>query len=307
MKKTAVVALGGNALIKNEETGTIEEQEKHAYKTCLGLTKLLPKYNLIITHGNGPQVGNILLRNYAGLNEYSIPQMPLDICVADSQGGLGYMIEKEMMNALTGKNIKKSLATVVTQVLVEKSDPAFDNPTKPIGPYYPKEKAKVFMHENSWQFREDPRQRGWRRVVASPEPKEIINKAAVKELVQRGYIVIAGGGGGIPVFRRNKKLSRAEAVIDKDLASALLASEADAEMLMIITDIPKVYLRFNKPNQKQLNKIKVNELEEHYLAGEFPPGSMGPKIKACIDFIKNGGKRAIITDSPNKKGTIITK
>ncbi|OGF27415.1 carbamate kinase [Candidatus Falkowbacteria bacterium RIFOXYC2_FULL_46_15] len=307
MKKTAVVALGGNALLTHDEEGNIEQQEKNAYRTCLGLTKLLKTHNLIITHGNGPQVGNILLRNHAGYNEFKIPPMPLDICVADSQGGIGYMIERQMTNVLAANDLKHRVVTIVSQVLVSLDDPAFRNPTKPIGPYYPEEEAKVFTAKNGWKFKEDPRGRGWRRVVASPLPVDIFNKDVVKKLSDSGYIVIAAGGGGIPVLRKGKKTIGVEAVIDKDLASALLAKTVKAEALYIITDVEKVYLNFNKPSQRAIDKISVKDLGAHYDAGEFPAGSMGPKIKAAINFIKSGGQKAVITDSPAHPGTLITK
>ncbi|MFH0891234.1 MAG: carbamate kinase [Candidatus Falkowbacteria bacterium] len=307
MKKTAVVALGGNALLTHDEEGNIEQQEKNAYRTCLGLTKLLKTHNLIITHGNGPQVGNILLRNHAGFNEFKIPPMPLDICVADSQGGIGYMIERQLLNALAANNLKYRVITVISQVLVSLNDQAFKNPAKPIGPYYQEAEAKNFAAKNGWEFKEDPRGRGWRRVVASPLPVDIFNKDIIKNLSGSGYIVIAAGGGGIPVLRKGKKTIGVEAVIDKDLASAFLAKTVKAEALYIITDVEKVFLNFNKPSQRAIDKISVKDLEAYYKAGEFPAGSMGPKIKAAINFIKSGGQKAVITNSPEHTGTVITK
>lgn len=297
MKKLAVVAFGGNALLRGNEVGTIEQQEKNAYDTCkkiMGLLKL--DFNLIITHGNGPQVGNILLRNEAGYDKFKIPQMPLDICVADSQGGIGYMIERMMRNVLTEEKIKKNVVTLVTQVLVDREDPAFNEPTKPIGPFYIKEEADLLAKANDWTFKEDPRKRGWRRVVASPKPIDVLNKKIVKELAKKGNIVIAAGGGGIPVFQhKNKQLEAVEAVIDKDLASALLAQEIGADAFYIITDVPKVYINFNKPNQKQLDTITVDEIMKYYEQGEFAAGSMGPKVLAGVQFVKGGGKEAVIT------------
>lgn len=297
MKKLAVVAFGGNALLRGNEVGTIEQQEKNAYDTCkkiLGLLKL--DFNLIITHGNGPQVGNILLRNDAGYDKFKIPKMPLDICVADSQGGIGYMIERMMRNVLTEEKIKKNVVTLVTQVLVDREDPAFNEPTKPIGPFYIKEEADLLAKANDWTFKEDPRKRGWRRVVASPKPIDVLNKKIVKELAKKGNIVIAAGGGGIPVFQhKNKQLEAVEAVIDKDLASALLAQEIGADAFYIITDVPKVYINFNKPNQKQLDTITVDEIMKYYEQGEFAAGSMGPKVLAGVQFVKGGGKEAVIT------------
>ena len=298
-KKIAVVALGGNALLRGNEIGTIQQQEKNTYDTFIHLLKLLKNgYELVITHGNGPQVGNIMLRNEAGFREYKIPQMPLDICVADSQGGIGYMIERQIKNILQEHKIKKNVVTIVTQVLVDKNDPAFIEPTKPVGRFYLKEEAELLARAGGLIFKEDPRKRGWRRVVPSPDPIEILNKKIIRDLVKRGNIVIAAGGGGVPVYRNDKKnLVGVEAVIDKDLASSLLASEINADAFFILTDVPNVFLNFHKPNQIKLEKITSQEAEKYLEAGEFTDGSMGPKILAAIQFIKNGGKETIITES----------
>ena len=299
MKKTAVVALGGNALLRGNEIGTIQQQEKNTYDTCISLLNLLKDdYNLVITHGNGPQVGNIMLRNEAGYNNYKIPKMPLDICVADSQGGIGYMIERQVYNLLKDHKIKKNVVTLVTQVLVDKDDPAFQNPTKPVGAFYLKEEADLLARVNNFVFKEDPRKRGWRRVVPSPQPQDILNKKVIRDLVNKGNIVIASGGGGVPVFRdKDNKLYGVEAVIDKDHASALLAEEIGAEAFYILTDVPKVCLRFNKPDQKALDVITADEAQKYFDEGEFAAGSMGPKILAAIKFVKGGGKETVITDS----------
>lgn len=298
-KKIAVVALGGNALLRGNEIGTIQQQEKNTYDTFIHLLKLLKNgYELVITHGNGPQVGNIMLRNEAGFREYKIPQMPLDICVADSQGGIGYMIERQIKNILQEHKIRKNVVTIVTQVLVDKNDPAFIEPTKPVGRFYLKEEAELLARAGGLIFKEDPRKRGWRRVVPSPDPIEILNKKIIRDLVKRGNIVIAAGGGGVPVYRNDKKnLVGVEAVIDKDLASSLLASEINADVFFILTDVPNVFLNFHKPNQIKLEKITSLEAEKYLEAGEFADGSMGPKILAAIKFIKNGGKETIITES----------
>jgi len=298
-KKIAVVALGGNALLRGNEVGTIQQQEKNTYDTFIHLLKLLKDgYELVITHGNGPQVGNIMLRNEAGYKEYKIPQMPLDICVADSQGGIGYMIERQIKNILRESKIRKNVVTIVTQVLVDKNDPAFIEPTKPVGRFYLKEEADLLAKAGGFIFKEDPRKRGWRRVVPSPDPVDIFNKKVIRDLVRRGNIVIAAGGGGVPVYMDTKKnLVGVEAVIDKDLASSLLATEIGAEAFFILTDVPNVYLNFHKPNQQKLGKITVQEAEKYLDAGEFADGSMGPKILAAIQFLKNGGKETIITES----------
>lgn len=299
MKKIAVVALGGNALLRGNEVGTIQQQEQNTYNTCLHLRYLLKQdYNIVITHGNGPQVGNILLRNEAGYNNYKIPRMPLDICVADSQGGIGYMIERQVFNLLKDFKIKKNVVTLITQVLVDKDDSAFQNPTKPVGAFYLKEEADLLARVNNIIFKEDSRKRGWRRVVPSPQPQNILNKKVIKDLVQKGNIVIASGGGGVPVYRgTDGKLYGVEAVIDKDLASSLLASEIGAEAFFILTDIPKVYINFRKPDQKTLDIITVDEAQKYYDEGHFSAGSMGPKIMAAINFIRNGGKETIITEA----------
>ncbi len=298
-RKIAVVALGGNALLRGNEVGTIQQQEKNTYDTCIHLLKLLEEgYNVVITHGNGPQVGNIMLRNQAGYNEYKIPQMPLDICVADSQGGIGYMIERQMKNILVEKKIRKNVVTIVTQVVVDINDPAFKEPSKPVGGFYLKEEAELLAKSGGLIFKEDPRKRGWRRVVPSPRPKEILNKKIIRDLVKRGNIVIAAGGGGVPVYRdKNKNLLGVEAVIDKDLASSLLAAEIKADSFFILTDVPKVYINFHKPEQKALDSITVSEAKKYLDSKEFADGSMGPKIIAAIEFVESGGKETIITES----------
>jgi carbamate kinase len=312
MRHLAVVALGGNALLRGNQTGTINQQEKNTYETCKNLLSLLDRdFNIVVTHGNGPQVGNILLRNEAGYNQYKIPKMPLDICVADSQGGIGYMIERQMKNLLIENEIEKDVISIVTQVIVDLNDPAFNQPTKPIGAFYLKEEADLLTKVNNWVFKQDSRKRGWRRVVASPKPLEVLNKKIIKQLAEDGNIVIAAGGGGVPVYRNNNQLYGIDAVIDKDLASALLAKEINADSFYILTDVPKVYLNFGKPNQEAIDKINVNEIKKYYNNGEFASGSMGPKILAAINFIESGGKQTVITDaseliSNNEIGTVIT-
>lgn len=299
MKKIAVVAFGGNALLRGNEVGTIDEQEKNAYDTCKRILGLLDlEYNLVITHGNGPQVGNILLRSEAGYDKYKIPKMPLDICVADSQGGIGYMIERMLRNALNEDKRKNNVVSLITQVMIDRNDPAFEQPSKPIGPFYLKEEADLLAKSNDWKFKEDPRKRGWRRVVASPKPINVLNKKIIRDLVKKGNIVVAAGGGGIPVFEHeDKHLEAIEAVIDKDLASALLAREIKADAFYIITDVPKVYINFGKPNQKQLDSATTKEIMKYYEQGEFAAGSMAPKVLAAVDFVENGGYEAVITSA----------
>ncbi|MDA3860284.1 MAG: carbamate kinase [Melioribacteraceae bacterium] len=297
MKKIAVVALGGNALLRASEAGTIEQQEKNAYDTLAKVLGLIRNgYSLVITHGNGPQVGNIMLRNEAGFEKYKIPKMPLDICVADSQGGIGYMLERQMRNVFNDFNIDKNVVSLITQVLVDIKDPAFENPTKPVGSFYIKEEADLLGKANNWQFKEDSAKRGWRRIVASPVPQDIMNKQIIEELVLNGHVVIAVGGGGVPIYRHeNNFLEAIEAVIDKDRASSLLATQINAEELYIITDVPKVYINYGKADQKSLDVITVSEAEKYIEENQFADGSMKPKILAAINFIKNGGRKSIIT------------
>jgi carbamate kinase len=313
MKKIAVVALGGNALLRGNEIGTIQQQEKNTYDTCQNLINIINQdYGLVITHGNGPQIGNIMMRNEAGYETFKIPKMPIDICVADSQGGIGYMIERQMKNILMERKIRKNVITLITQVLVDINDPAFNAPSKPVGKFYLKEEADLLAKANNWIFKEDPRKRGWRRIVASPQPLDVLNKKIIKDLVSKGNIVIAAGGGGVPVYLdKNKNLQGIEAVIDKDLASSLLATEIGAELFYILTDVPKVYINFHQPNQKALDTLTVQDAQKYFDEGQFSAGSMGPKILAALGFLNNGGKESIITEASELNnphcGTVIVK
>ncbi|MEI6174036.1 MAG: carbamate kinase [Bacteroidota bacterium] len=297
MKKLAVVALGGNALLRGDQKGTIDEQEANANATAESLVKLIKRdYNIVITHGNGPQVGNIMLANSAGYKMFGLPEMPLDICVAYSQGFIGYIIEQQLKNVLEIHDMERDIITITTQVLVNKDDPAFLKPTKPVGPYYTKEESEKMMKESKSLFREDPRGRGWRKVVASPNPLVIINKKTIESIARGGQIVIAVGGGGIPVFYVEPgKLQGIDAVIDKDLASALLASQVNADKFFILTDVPKVCINFNTPQEKALDRMTIAEAKRYLEEGQFPDGSMGPKVKAAIHFVERSGKDTIIT------------
>lgn len=313
MKKLAVIAFGGNALLRSDEVGTIDQQESNAYNTCNRLICFLQNdYNLVITHGNGPQVGNILLRNEAGYNQFKIPKMPIDVAVADSQGGIGYMIERMMRNVLSENNIDGNVVTLMTQVLIDREDEAFQNPTKPVGAYFLKEEAELLGKANGFTFKEDVRKRGWRRVVPSPKPVDIMNKKIIKQLAEAGNIVISSGGGGVPVYRhKDRHLEAIEAVIDKDLASSLLATEIGADAFYIITDVPKVYVNFNKPNQKALDTVTLDEIKKFVADGEFSAGSMDPKIEAAIKFVEAGGTETVITNADeiedNNCGTRIVR
>lgn len=300
MNKLAVVALGGNALLRDNQAGTIEEQEQNTTDTLENLVFLINQgYDLVITHGNGPQVGNILMRNDAGEQTYGIPQMPIDICVADSQGGIGYMIERMMRNVLIKHHIDKEIVTLVTAVVVTENDPAFQNPAKRIGKIYSADQAQQLTIRKGWVFKEEIKTAGgWRRVVPSPVPIQIINENVIKALARQGVITIAVGGGGIPVFFDHEgKVRAAEAVIDKDLASSLLAGRIGADEFYILTDVPFIYRNFKKPDQEVLEFLNYADTKKYLAAGEFSEGSMAPKIRACLQFLEHGGQKAIITEA----------
>lgn len=300
MNKLAVVALGGNALLRDNQAGTIEEQEQNTTDTLENLVFLINQgYDLVITHGNGPQVGNILMRNDAGEQTYQIPQMPIDICVADSQGGIGYMIERMMRNVLLKHNIDKEIVTLVTAVVVDEHDPAFQNPTKRVGKIYSQEQARQLELLKGWTFKEEVKTAGgWRRVVPSPSPVQIINENVIKALARQGVITIAVGGGGIPVyFDADGKVRAAEAVIDKDLASSLLAGHIGADEFYILTDVPFIYKNFNKPDQEALEFLDYADTKKYLCAGEFSEGAMAPKVRACLQFLEHGGAKAVITEA----------
>ncbi|MCK5821797.1 MAG: carbamate kinase [Bacteroidales bacterium] len=300
MKKLAVVALGGNALLRGDQDGTIEEQEQNTTDTLENLVFLIKRgYDLILSHGNGPQVGNILMRNDAGESQYQIPQMPLDICVADSQGGIGYMIERMLRNVLKKHNIDKEVVTLITAVVIDKDDPAFSNPTKRVGKMYTKEEADLLHEKKGWIFKSSPKaDDAWRRVVPSPKPVRIINEKVVESLARQGVITIAVGGGGIPVYYdKNESVRAAEAVIDKDLASSLLAARIKADEFYVLTDVSFVYRNFNSPDQEAMEFLDYKDTRKYLDNGEFGEGSMAPKVRACLQFIEQGGNKAIITEA----------
>jgi len=300
MKKLAVVAFGGNAILRGDEEGTIEQQEKNATETLENLIHLINDgYELVITHGNGPQVGNILMRNDAGEQIYNIPQMPLDICVADSQGGIGYMIERMMRNVLNKHGIRKNVITIVTLVEVYQNDPAFNNPTKRIGKFYTKKEAEKLAEEKNWIFKPSPKTKGtYRRVVPSPVPLEIINKEIIEQLLRGGNIVIAAGGGGIPVYFDEENIVRTiDAVIDKDMASSLLAVNINADEFYVLTDVSFIYKNFGKASQEKLEFLDYNDTLKYLEMGTFTEGTMEPKIRACLNFIEKGGKKSVITEA----------
>jgi carbamate kinase len=289
-----VIALGGNALIKPGEKGTIEDQERNIAASLDGIIKLIQEgHQIIVTHGNGPQAGSRLIRNEMAKKE--VHPDPLVICVADTQGSMGYMIEQGLMNSLAKAGKAPKVATLVTQIEVSSDDPAFNNPTKPVGPFYSKETALEKM-ESGWIMVEDSG-RGYRRVVPSPMPLKVLNPEALNTLLEAGFTVITGGGGGIPVYRvENKGFSGIDAVIDKDLASVMIAKTINADMVIILTGVEKVAINFKSGNPQWLDTMTSKEAQEYLEKGEFPAGSMGPKIQAAVDFVKtNPGKTVLIT------------
>jgi carbamate kinase len=301
--KTLVLAIGGNSLIKDARHMSVPDQYAAVVETARHITDLLEKrYHIVITHGNGPQVGFILLRS-----EHSrglLHPVPLDSIVADTQGALGYQIQQALENEFRRRGLKRSVATVVTQTLVDRNDPAFAAPSKPIGQFYTLAEAQERMRVEQWAMVEDGG-RGWRRVVASPKPVRIIESEVIKHLVQDGYVVIAAGGGGIPVAADAQgMLAGVPAVIDKDLATALLASQIGADLFVISTAVEKVCLDFGKPNQRPLDILTLAEAKQYIREGQFQPGSMLPKIEACVHFLEHGGREALITSSQALSGAL---
>ena len=312
MKDTIVIALGGNAIIREGEKGTIKEQYHNIQESCNYIVGLVEEgYKVIITHGNGPQIGNILIQNELGKDV--VPTAPLDVCVAETQGQLGYMIKQTLINTLRAKGIDRPVISLLAQIVVDDQDPAFQNPTKPIGPFYSKEEAEELVRTKGYQVVEDSG-RGYRRVVPSPQPIDIIEKETIKKLVEDGNIVITVGGGGISISEKDGILTGVEAVVDKDYASALLANQIGAKHYVILTGVPQVALNFTKPNQEFLPSLSIEEARKYDQEGHFPPGSMGPKVGAAIKYLEQGGETMIITSMDllqdameGKAGTFITK
>ncbi|HEY7727950.1 MAG TPA: carbamate kinase [Candidatus Eisenbacteria bacterium] len=296
--RSVLIALGGNAILPKRGTGTFEEQCAITRATMQPIARMVQEgTEIVLSHGNGPIVGNILIRNEAARDQ--IPPMPLDVCGADSQGGIGYMMQNLLQNELRRIGLERPVATLITQVVVDERDPAFRRPTKPIGPFYTEERARQLSREKGWTVLEDAG-RGYRRVVPSPQPLEIVEIEAIRRLLKAGAIVIAAGGGGIPVTRQwDRSLHGVEAVIDKDLASSLLARTLGFEALVLITDVEKVAVHYKKPEQRDLDTITAAELARYLAEGHFPSGSMGPKIQAAIEFLRGGGSRVVIT-TPEK-------
>ncbi|MBV8516835.1 MAG: carbamate kinase [Acidobacteria bacterium] len=291
----AVVAFGGNALLRPEDRGTQEEQIARAKQAARWLAEIVRHhYKLIVVHGNGPQVGNILVQ--AEEASTKIPPQTLDVCVAQTEGSIGFMLQQAIRNRLEAIGERGEVATILTEVEVDPNDIAFKRPTKPIGPFFTRYRAEALERDLGWTMREDSG-RGWRHVVPSPRPLHILNIKTVDRMLDTASVVIAAGGGGVPVVKgRDGQWRGIEAVIDKDFASALLASELEADLFIILTGVPKVAIDFGKPTQRFLERMTVAEVEQHLADGQFPPGSMGPKVQSAIQFVRATGKEVLITD-----------
>ena len=309
--KLAVVAFGGNALLRPEDRGTQEEQIARAKQAARWLAEVVRHgYKLIVVHGNGPQVGNILVQ--AEEASTKIPPQSLDVCVAQTEGSIGFMLQQAIRNRLEAIGVGGEVVTVLTEVEVDPTDIAFKRPTKPIGPFFTRYRAEALERDLGWTMREDSG-RGWRHVVPSPRPLKILNMQTIAHMLDTAAVVVAAGGGGIPVVKgRDGQWRGIEAVIDKDFASSLLAGELNADLFIVLTGVPKVAIDFNKPTQQYLSRITIAEAEKHLADGQFPAGSMGPKIEASVQFVKKTGKEVLITDVEvlrealeGKDGTVI--
>lgn len=304
--RIAVIAFGGNAILPENQRGLQEEQMRNSQKAAELMVQIIKKgYELIVVHGNGPQVGNLLIQMEEASNK--IPPFSLDVCDAMTEGSMGFMLEKAIVNELRKNSIDKDVATVITQVVVDRDDPAFQKPTKPVGPFYPRFRAQQLARQKKWTMVEDAG-RGYRKVVASPKPIDVVPKWIIRDLVLAGRVVIAAGGGGIPVILNSRGLYEGvEAVIDKDYAASLLAREVGADLFIILTGIPRVYYNFGKPDQKPLPVITVEEARKYLEEGQFPPGSMGPKIRAAIEYIEAGGREVLITSASHLKAALLNR
>ncbi|MCX7974730.1 MAG: carbamate kinase [Candidatus Aminicenantes bacterium] len=305
-RKIALIAFGGNAILPENQRGLQEEQMRNAQKAAKLMISIVRKgYELIVVHGNGPQVGNLLIQMEEAVTK--IPPFTLEVCDAMTEGSMGYMIEKALLNELRRASIDKEVATLITQVVVDRHDPAFNHPTKPIGPFYTKYRAQSLMRSKKWTMIEDAG-RGWRKVVPSPRPIDIVPKRIIRDLVNSGRIIIAAGGGGIPVIiNANGLYQGVEAVIDKDFVASLLAREIKAELFIILTSIDRVYLNFGTPEQKPIEVMTIEEAKRYLEEGQFPPGSMGPKIQAAIEFIEGGGEEVLITSANYLRAALINR
>lgn len=295
-RRRIVVAFGGNALIKKGQEGTQWEQQENARETATMLMPLVREgHDIVLVHGNGPQVGNILIQVEEAVNK--VPPLGLDVCVAASEGSIGYLLEMALLNALRREKIRRQVLTIVTEVLVDQEDEGFRRPTKPIGPFYTRFRSEFLIHKQGWNMIEDSG-RGWRKVVPSPRPLEIIQMPAIKEAADAGHLVIAGGGGGIPVYRDDDgELKGVEAVIDKDYTAGLVAAGIGADLFVILTGVDQVSLNFGQPDETRLKRMTLTEARGHLEAGQFPEGSMGPKVRAGIDFVERSGREVMITSA----------
>ena len=304
VRPLAVVAFGGNALLRPEDSGTVAEQLSRARDAVRMLIPILGKgYELIVVHGNGPQVGNILVQ--AEEASTKIPPQSLDVCVAQTEGSMGFLLQQALRNRLDSIGLGGDVATILTEVEVDPADPAFKRPTKPIGPFFTRYRAEALERDLGWTMREDAG-RGWRHVVPSPRPLRILNIETIVHMLESAAVVIAAGGGGIPVVRgRDGQWRGVEAVIDKDFSSSLLASELRAEMYVVLTGVARVAIDFEKPTQKMLDRVTVVEAQRYLAEGQFPAGSMGPKIEAAIQFVTRGGKQVLITDVEHLRDALV--
>jgi carbamate kinase len=304
--KIALIAFGGNAILPENTRGLQTQQMKNAQKASRLMIHVIKKgYDLIIVHGNGPQVGNLLIQMEESVKK--VPPFSLEVCDAMTQGSMGFMLEKAVINELRKNSIDKEVATLITQVVVDREDPAFDHPTKPVGPFYSKHRAMMLRRQKKWNMTEDAG-RGYRKVVSSPKPIDIVSKWMIRDLVQAGRIVIAGGGGGIPVIINGNGLFQGvEAVIDKDFTASLIAREVKAELFVILTNVPRVYLNYGQPDEKPLSVMSVEEAQKYLAQDQFPPGSMGPKIEAAVEYVRSGGDEVIITSANHLKASLINR
>ncbi len=294
--QTVVIALGGNAILRPGQQGLYGEQLESIDRTADQIADVIARGNrVVVTHGNGPQVGAIVIQNDAGRDQ--VPAMPLDVCGSMSQGMLGYMIQQRLSAALHSRGAERCVTTVVTQARVDAEDPAFRRPSKPIGPFYSEEEARAKMRETDETWVDDAG-RGWRRVVPSPDPLQIVESDAIRSLIANDVVVICVGGGGVPVVRDDEGLRGVEAVIDKDFASERLAREIDADKLLILTDVPQVMLNYGEPDEEPLDEVRLEEAEAYERQGQFGAGSMGPKVGACLRFVRHGGQ-AVVTSLDN--------
>ncbi|HVP91693.1 MAG TPA: carbamate kinase [Terriglobales bacterium] len=304
--KVALIAFGGNALLPDNQRGLQDEQMRNARKAAELMVHIVRKgYELIVVHGNGPQVGNLLIQMEEAVTK--VPPYTLDVCDAMTEGSMGFMLERAITNELRRQSLDKDVASLVTQVVVDPDDPAFAKPTKPVGPFYSRYRAQMLAREKKWAMVEDAG-RGYRKVVPSPKPIDVVPKGLIRDLVHAGRVVIAAGGGGIPVVINSRGFFEGvEAVIDKDYAASLLAREVGADLFIILTAIERVYLDFGKPGQREAAVLTVEEAKKHLADGQFPPGSMGPKIRAAVEYIEAGGREVLITKDAHLKAALLNR